>query len=87
MLGAIAVGAIGFALAGKRTATFLKTPMHLPTRRDIDRRLIVGSLLFGIGWGLAGFCPGPALVAMGAGEMKALVFVVAMVVGMGVVRR
>ena len=87
MLGAIAVGAIGFALAGKRTATLLKTPMHLPTRRDIDRRLVVGSLLFGVGWGLAGFCPGPALVAVGAGAVKAMVFVVAMLVGMLVVRR
>lgn len=87
MAGAIAVGAIGFAIAGKRTQTMLKAPMHLPTRRDIDRRLVIGSLLFGVGWGLAGFCPGPALVAVGAGAIKALVFVAAMMAGMFVVRR
>jgi uncharacterized membrane protein YedE/YeeE len=56
--------------------------MQLPTSRDIDRRLIVGSLLFGAGWGLAGFCPGPALVSLGAGQEKALLFVTAMLAGM-----
>ena len=54
------------------------------TSRVIDRRLVGGSLLFGVGWGLAGFCPGPGLVALGMGEVKALVFVVAMLAGMGV---
>jgi uncharacterized membrane protein YedE/YeeE len=58
--------------------------MKLPGTRDIDRRLIVGSALFGIGWGVAGFCPGPALVALGMGEVKALVFVAAMLAGMGI---
>lgn len=82
MGGAIAVGAAGFAVAGRRQATLLRTPMLLPTARVIDRRLVLGSLLFGVGWGLAGFCPGPALVALGAGQFKALVFVAAMVVGM-----
>jgi uncharacterized membrane protein YedE/YeeE len=57
--------------------------MRLPTARHIDRRLISGSVLFGIGWGIAGFCPGPALVSLGTGEVKALVFVLAMLVGMG----
>ena len=56
--------------------------MLLPTARSIDRRLALGSVLFGVGWGLAGFCPGPALVALGAGYAKAVVFTVAMVVGM-----
>jgi len=82
MAGAIAVGVIGFTFAGKRDATLLGTPMQLPATRTIDRRLIAGSALFGIGWGLAGFCPGPALVALGAGYVKALVFVAAMVAGM-----
>ena len=82
MAGAIAVGAIGFAIAVRRPLTLLHTPMLMPTTRTIDRRLIVGSLLFGIGWGLAGFCPGPALVALGAGYLKALMFVAAMIVGM-----
>ena len=56
--------------------------MHLPTSRDIDKRLVAGALLFGAGWGLAGFCPGPAIVSMAGGQPKAMVFVVAMVAGM-----
>lgn len=82
MAGAIAVGTAAFFLARKRTVSFLGGAMHLPTARDIDRRLVTGSLLFGIGWGLGGFCPGPGLVALGMGEMKALVFVAAMIAGM-----
>ena len=84
MGGAIAVGLIGFRLAGKRPRSLVGGTMHLPTARDIDARLIGGSLAFGVGWGLAGFCPGPALVALGAGQFKALVFVAAMLLGMGV---
>jgi uncharacterized membrane protein YedE/YeeE len=57
-------------------------PMQLPQAGQIDRRLVVGSIAFGVGWGLAGFCPGPALVALGAGQPKALVFVAAMLAGM-----
>lgn len=79
---AIAVGAAAFTVARRRTRSVLGEPMHLPMRRDIDRRLVLGSLGFGIGWGLAGFCPGPALVAAGAGQVKALVFVAAMAGGM-----
>lgn len=82
MGGAILVGLVAFAVAKRRTRTFLGGAMHLPTSRDIDRRLVVGSLIFGAGWGLAGFCPGPGLVAMGAGEPKAAIFVAAMVGGM-----
>lgn len=82
MGGAILVGIGAFAVAKRRTSTFLGGAMHLPTSRDIDRRLVVGSLTFGAGWGLAGFCPGPGLVAMGAGEPKAALFVAAMVGGM-----
>jgi len=84
MGGAIAVGVIGFAVARKRTVTLVGTPMHLPQARDIDRRLVLGSLVFGIGWGLVGFCPGPALVALGQGHVKAFIFVVAMLAGMGI---
>ena len=84
MAGAIAVATLAFALAKKRTVTFLGSAMKLPTSRDIDRRLVIGSLLFGIGWGVAGFCPGPGLVALGMGEIKALVFVGAMLAGMGI---
>ncbi|MEX1197674.1 MAG: YeeE/YedE family protein [Pseudohongiellaceae bacterium] len=82
MSGAVAVGMIAFTVAGKRSTSLLGEPMRIPTRTDLDRRLVLGSLGFGVGWGLAGFCPGPALVAVGAGEMKALVFVVAMLSGM-----
>ena len=83
MAGAIAVGALAFAIARKRTVTFLGAAMKLPVSRDIDRRLVIGSVVFGMGWGVAGFCPGPGLVALGMGEVKALVFVVAMLLGMG----
>ena len=82
MAGAIAIGAIGFALAGRRQASLLGAPMVLPSARNIDARLVLGSVVFGVGWGLAGFCPGPALVALGAGRIEALVFVAAMVAGM-----
>lgn len=82
MGGAIAVGAVAFAVARRRTTAVLGGAMQLPARRDIDRPLVVGSLVFGIGWGLAGFCPGPAVVALGAGHWQALVFVLAMLAGM-----
>jgi uncharacterized protein len=82
MGGAILVGYFSFAAAGKRGRTFLGGAMQLPTRRDIDARLIAGSTVFGIGWGLAGFCPGPALVALGAGIDQAALFVAAMLAGM-----
>ena len=83
MGGAIAVGVVAFAVATRRTRSFLQLEMKLPGARRIDRRLVGGSLLFGIGWGVAGFCPGPGLVALGMGEWKALVFVAAMLAGMG----
>jgi uncharacterized protein len=84
MLGAISVGAVGFAVAQRRTVSLLGADMKLPASRRVDRRLAAGSLLFGVGWGIAGFCPGPALVALGMGEAKAAVFVVAMLLGMAV---
>ncbi|RFA29381.1 transporter [Alkalilimnicola ehrlichii] len=82
MAGAIGVGLIAFRFAGGRERTVLGEPMRIPTKRDLDARLIIGSLGFGVGWGLVGFCPGPALVALGAGEAKAIVFVTAMLGGM-----
>lgn len=83
MAGAVATAFVAFRFAGTRERTFLGEPLRLPARNDVDGRLLLGSLGFGVGWGMAGFCPGPALVALGAGEMKAVVFVVAMVAGMG----
>ena len=82
MGGAVAVAVIGFALAGRRRTTLLGTPYFLPTAGMIDRRLVGGALLFGVGWGLGGFCPGPAFVALGAAQAKAWVFVAAMLAGM-----
>lgn len=84
MGGAIMVGVVAFAVARKRTLSFLGFHMKMPTSNHIDKRLILGGLMFGIGWGIAGFCPGPGLVALGAGEIKAAVFVAAMVAGMGI---
>jgi uncharacterized membrane protein YedE/YeeE len=83
MAGAITVGLVAFALARRRTMSALGLPMQLPSARTLDTRLVGGSVVFGIGWGLAGFCPGPAIVALGAGYAKAAVFVVAMLLGMG----
>lgn len=82
MAGAILVGFFAFAFARRRTQAFLGGAMHLPGNRDIDHRLVGGSLVFGIGWGLAGFCPGPALVSFASGQEKAAVFVAAMLLGM-----
>lgn len=82
MGGAILVGFIAFRFARKRAVSFLGGAMHIPAARHLDRTLIFGSLTFGVGWGLAGYCPGPALVALGAGQDKAVVFVIAMLAGM-----
>ena len=83
MAGAVGVGTVAFAFTRRRTLSLLGSKMTLPTSRRIDRPLVVGSLLFGIGWGVAGFCPGPGLVGVGMGEVKALIFVAAMLAGMG----
>ncbi len=82
MGGAILVGVVGYAVAGRRSNTLLGGTIELPKNREIDQRLIGGALLFGVGWGIAGFCPGPALVSLGSAQPKALVFVLAMAAGM-----
>lgn len=87
MLGGIAVAAVGFKLVLRRSQPIFESKFMLPTRKDIDRNLVVGAGLFGIGWGLAGYCPGPALAGLGLGSIEAVVFVAAMVVGMFVVRQ
>jgi uncharacterized membrane protein YedE/YeeE len=81
MGGAIVVGLAAFRLAGKRERSLLGAAMRLPTARQVDRRLVLGGLAFGIGWGLAGYCPGPALASIALGG-KPLVFAAAMVAGM-----
>ena len=82
MGGAVVVGFFAFALAKKRTTTFLGGALRFPTSTQMDKPLVIGSLLFGAGWGLGGFCPGPALVSMADGQSKAMLFVGAMLVGM-----
>ena len=82
MAGAIAVGVVAFTFARRRTVSLLGHDMKMPTSDAVDKRLVGGSLLFGIGWGIAGFCPGPALVALGAGSLPALWFSGAMLGGM-----
>ena len=82
MAGALAVSAVGFALARGRPRPVLAAKHLWPTRTDIDRPLVVGSILFGIGWGLAGLCPGPALENLASLSPKVIVFVIAMGAGM-----
>lgn len=82
MAGALLVGTIAFHLAGKRTRAILGAPISLPKARDIDRRLVLGSLAFGIGWGLAGYCPGPVITSLAVGGVKPWIFFLAMMAGM-----
>lgn len=82
MGGAILVGTIAFAFAGKRERSLLGATMRLPTATQVDRRLVLGSLAFGAGWGLAGYCPGPALASIASAGMKPLIFTLAMLAGM-----
>ncbi|HAT33152.1 MAG TPA: hypothetical protein DCW29_20580 [Janthinobacterium sp.] len=84
MGGAILVTLPAFWYAGRRRRSLLGLEMHLPATRAIDARLLGGSLVFGAGWGLAGFCPGPALASLLTGRPQALIFVLAMLAGMGI---
>lgn len=81
MAGAIAIGVCGFAVARRRTRAWSGDVIEIPARQAIDARLVGGGVLFGVGWGIAGFCPGPAIVAMGAGLGDAWVFGLAMCAG------
>jgi len=82
MVGAILIGAIAFTIAKKRQRSLLGAPMRLSSATELDKGLLIGSLAFGIGWGLSGFCPGPAVVSAAAGQPKAWIFVAAMLAGM-----
>lgn len=84
MAGAILVALPAFRVAARRRQSLLGEPMHLPTATRIDRRLVLGSLAFGAGWGLAGFCPGPALASLATGSVQPLIFCAAMLAGMGI---
>jgi uncharacterized membrane protein YedE/YeeE len=82
MGGAILVGLFAFRFASARDKSLLGDVMRLPGASHIDRRLVLGGFAFGTGWGLAGYCPGPALASLASGGSKPLIFVAAMIVGM-----
>jgi uncharacterized membrane protein YedE/YeeE len=84
MGGAVMVSFISFRLTLRRPKPILATRFELPTRRNIDRRLVGGAAVFGVGWGLVGLCPGPALSALIYGDVESAIFVVAMLIGLAV---
>lgn len=84
MGGAIAVHAITYRLIIKRSSPILDSKFQLPTKKDIDKRLIIGAVIFGLGWGWAGICPGPGLVSMISGNMAFIYFIGSMLLGMKV---
>jgi uncharacterized protein len=86
MAGAVAVTFCGFRWALRRPKPLFDETFHLPTKGELDLRIIAGPAIFGVGWGLAGFCPGPALTAIGYGSAQSFIFVAAMFVGMGLAR-
>lgn len=81
MLGAILVHSVAYRVARRRVAPLFEARFHLPTRKDVDRKLVFGAAVFGVGWGLGGFCPGPGIVAAASGASPAIAFVAAMTAG------
>jgi hypothetical protein len=81
MIGAIAVHGVSYRLIMRRSSPVLTPKFFIPSRRDLDAKLLLGALIFGIGWGLGGFCPGPAIVASVSGHASVLIFVASMVAG------
>ncbi len=84
MGGGVAVGIGAFFIAKKQRLSYLGQPTLLPVVTSIEKRLVFGSLIFGAGWGLTGFCPGPAMVSLAFGNQGAYVFVIAMLTGMAI---
>ena len=82
MMGAIAVHFVAYRVIRRRTAPLFDSKFHVPTRKDVDPRLVLGAALFGVGWALGGFCPGPGLVAAGGGSLHAVIFLLGMTLGM-----
>lgn len=82
MIGAIVVHFVAVRLVLRRSSPLFDTRFHVPTRKDIDRPLVLGAAIFGVGWGLGGYCPGPGLVSAGAASTSAWVFVIGMTVAM-----
>lgn len=87
MFGALSVHAITYPLVRKKPSPLFDSKWHVPTRKDLSSRLILGSALFGIGWGLGGFCPGPAITSVASGDARALIFVASMLAGMGLYKK
>jgi uncharacterized protein len=86
MAGAVAVTFVGYNRMQRQPRPVFGEKFHLPIQRELDLRIISGPAIFGVGWGLAGFCPGPALTALGLGSSAAMIFVAAMIVGMWLAR-
>ncbi|OQW55026.1 MAG: hypothetical protein A4S09_16985 [Proteobacteria bacterium SG_bin7] len=82
MIGAVGIHIIAYPLVKKRASPILDTKWYIPKREDVTARLILGSALFGIGWGLGGFCPGPGVTSLASGDLRAVLFVGAMLLGM-----
>ena len=87
MVGALIVTFIGFMFARRLDKPLAAERFEWPTRRDIDARLVAGSVLFGIGWGVVGYCPGPAIASLAWGRIETVAFVLAMIAGMVIWRR
>jgi uncharacterized membrane protein YedE/YeeE len=87
MAGGVVVTALGYAVVLRRERPIFEAAFSLPTRRDIDLPLLLGASIFGVGWGLAGYCPGPALASLTFGHRETFAFVAAMIVGMIGARR
>jgi uncharacterized protein len=86
MLGAIGVNVVAYQLAARRAGPVLGGAFQIPRGRGIDRRLLLGAATFGVGWGLAGYCPGPGLVSLASGQASAMAFVAAMIAGQALQR-
>ncbi len=86
MVGAIAVHFVTYKLIRRRSSPLLDEKWHVPTKKEITPALVIGSVLFGAGWALGGFCPGPAITSLAAGQKQTLIFVVAMLLGMALFR-
>lgn len=87
MLGAVGVHLISYPLVRRKSSPLLDSKWHVPSRKDVTARLILGSALFGVGWGLAGFCPGPAWTSLATGDVRSALFVGAMIFGMLLFRK
>lgn len=87
MIGALGIHIVAYPLVRRRASPLFDTKWHIPTRKDVTPRLLIGSTLFGIGWGLGGFCPGPGVASLASGDLRAVQFVGAMIAGMIVFKR